>query len=664
MKILILASNPRNDLNLNGEIRLLRSVIDRSRYRDQFEVVSEPEVQVGDLQRLLLRHTPQIVHFCGHGSGKEGLIFKREEGGEQWVGADALADMFRLNPICQHVRCVLLNACYSEEQASAIVSQIDYVVGMSHEIQDNSAIAFSKGFYLALGEGCSIEDSFEFGKNAIQLEMSGSSKMRSAVTEQQRKAEVVDVVTTIVIPDHLKPILKRKEVLTFGSDHGGSAANTTLSEEKRVAIQVEVDKALEPQEPGLKQYRDRVRYFLSDRKLSITEALRLEQLRKDLRLSEMEASQILAEELEPIQKGRDEYETTLIGLIDKGYYPLDAATKAELLALRQELGLIDEEVKAIEMPILEAAEKEHQTKQAQQAQQEYEQNLNRYKQAFSEAIASQYPIALLVCEHLNQLHLSLGLSNEDVARIEEIAAPKKVVIEDLGRDVTLEMVAIPGGTFSMGCELELNESPQHSVTVQPFFMGKFAITQAQWRAVAALSKINIELNLDPSDFKGAKRPVEKISWNQAVEFCDRLSQKTGKHYRLPSEAEWEYACRAGTTTPFCCGETIATDLANYNDNSTNDNSTKEIGSFPPNTFGLYEMHGNVWEWCADHWHENYQGAPADGSAWITGGKSDRRAMRGGSWFSNPRYCRSASRYCNVPSTQYHGLGFRVVCGLV
>ncbi|WP_226586322.1 formylglycine-generating enzyme family protein, partial [Microseira wollei] len=143
--------------------------------------------------------------------------------------------------------------------------------------------------------------------------------------------------------------------------------------------------------------------------------------------------------------------------------------------------------------------------------------------------------------------------------------------EDLGNNISLEMVAIPGGTFLMGSpETEAEryeyEEPQHLVSVPSFFMGKYQITQAQWQAVAALPKINRDLESDPSYFKGENRPVENVSWLDAVEFCARLSQKTKREYRLPSEAEWEYACRAGTTTPFHFGETITPDLVNYNGN--------------------------------------------------------------------------------------------------
>jgi formylglycine-generating enzyme required for sulfatase activity len=249
--------------------------------------------------------------------------------------------------------------------------------------------------------------------------------------------------------------------------------------------------------------------------------------------------------------------------------------------------------------------------------------------------------------------------------------------EDLGNGVTLDMVAIPGGTFMMGSpetekgrigflEIEKgrrgDEGPQHSVTVPAFFMAKYPVTQAQWQAV---------MGNNPSYFKGANRPVEQVSWNEAGEFCQKLSQITGKNYRLPSEAEWEYACRAGTATPFCFGETITTGLANYNGNGTYGNGPKgvyreqttDVGSFPPNGFGLYDMHGNVSEWCQDAWHGNYNGAPTDGGAWTSEGDPDRRLPRGGSWYGYPWYCRSAFRAWNSPGDRYVYLGFRIAVSL-
>ena len=248
-------------------------------------------------------------------------------------------------------------------------------------------------------------------------------------------------------------------------------------------------------------------------------------------------------------------------------------------------------------------------------------------------------------------------------------------IEDLGNGIQLEMVAIPGGSFMMGSPKNepgriQSESPQHQVTVQPFLLGKYPVTQAQWQVVAALPQVNQELKPNPSSFKGANRPVEWVSWHDAVEFCNRLSNHTQRPYRLPSEAEWEYACRAGTTTPFHFGETITTDLANYNGNYIYgdgvkgiwEGETTEVGSFKiANEFGLYDMHGNVWEWCQDDWHNNYEDAPTDGSAWISNKAKINKLLRGGSWFYNPKYCRSACRNNSNLGYNNSSIGFRVVC---
>ena len=249
--------------------------------------------------------------------------------------------------------------------------------------------------------------------------------------------------------------------------------------------------------------------------------------------------------------------------------------------------------------------------------------------------------------------------------------------EALGDGVGLEMLLIPAGSFVMGSlesELERTEAegPQHAVTVPTFFLGKYAITQAQWRAVAALPPVDRELEADPSYFKGENRPVENVSWWNAVEFCARVAHKTGREYRLPSEAEWEYACRAGTTTPFHFGETITPELANYDGNYTYGDGpagaypeeTMPVGSFGvANEFGLFDMHGNVWEWCADPCHDSYEGAPGDGSAWINNENDNhsQRLLRGGSWFASPEDCRSAFRVWVNVDVRVFNTGFRVAC---
>ncbi|MEH2243041.1 SUMF1/EgtB/PvdO family nonheme iron enzyme [Nostoc sp.] len=251
-----------------------------------------------------------------------------------------------------------------------------------------------------------------------------------------------------------------------------------------------------------------------------------------------------------------------------------------------------------------------------------------------------------------------------VPRIWQSDSGKTTLVADLGNDITLEMVQIPGRTFMMGspageAERDKDESPQHEVKVPGFFMGKYEITQAQYQVI---------MGNNPSNFKGEKRPVEQVSWDDAVEFCKKLSQKTGKTYRLPSEAEWEYACRARTKTPFSFGETINTDLVNYNGNYPYGSvpkgeyrqQTTDVGKFAPNSFGLYDMHGNVWEWCQDVYNDNYQGAPKDGNAWLTGKDNNIKLLRGGSWFSLARYCRSAFRGTNARANRGNVVGFRVV----
>lgn len=239
----------------------------------------------------------------------------------------------------------------------------------------------------------------------------------------------------------------------------------------------------------------------------------------------------------------------------------------------------------------------------------------------------------------------------------------KYFTENLDNETLLEMVSISRGNFSMGASIDEeasdeNERPQHLVTIQPFFIGKYPITQKQWKFVANLPKIKRELKFEPSYFKGNNLPVERVSWYDAQEFCERLSHKTGRIYRLPSEAQWEYACRARNSTPFHFGKTITTELANY---CGQKEQTTEVGSFPPNNFGLYDMHGNLWEWCADCEHEDYYDAPNDGSVWIDDGSEEYRILRGGSWDCSANLCRSAFRFSGNPTVPKKEFGFRVAC---
>lgn len=266
--------------------------------------------------------------------------------------------------------------------------------------------------------------------------------------------------------------------------------------------------------------------------------------------------------------------------------------------------------------------------------------------------------------------------------------------EELPGEIYLEMVELPGGIFVMGSEgnklesiknnnvqavnrdirVELpdrlaNEMPQHTVNVQAIFMGRNEITQSQWRAVAGLPRVRMDLMSDPSHFKGGARPVENISWEEAMEFCDRLSQLTGRHYRLPTESEWEYACRAGTVSPFSFGESITPDWANYNGRQSfgaspkgkNRNQTLPAGSLGiANAFGLFDMHGNVREWCLDTWSEDYGSSMRQIPIYENDGLPYLRILRGGSWDSSAGECRSGSRLAKPSILRANNIGFRVV----
>lgn len=240
------------------------------------------------------------------------------------------------------------------------------------------------------------------------------------------------------------------------------------------------------------------------------------------------------------------------------------------------------------------------------------------------------------------------------------AARRAQIIQSIRENLVL----IPAGSFMMGSNQYQDERPVHQVNVRAFYMGRYEVTQAQYRAV---------MGANPSYFRGDNLPVENVNWNDAQEFMRRLNALSdGYTYRLPTEAEWEYACRARTTGDYAgdldamawygdnsgrtrlnTAEIWRTDRANYDSRIiANGNQTHAVGTRQPNSFGLYDMHGNVWEWCADWYHDNYNGAPSDGSAWLSGGTQQYRVLRGGSWYDYPLYLRSAHRaknFCSLSS---------------
>ncbi|MDP8240930.1 MAG: formylglycine-generating enzyme family protein [Candidatus Hatepunaea meridiana] len=228
-------------------------------------------------------------------------------------------------------------------------------------------------------------------------------------------------------------------------------------------------------------------------------------------------------------------------------------------------------------------------------------------------------------------------------------------VQEVLAQIEKNMVEIEGGTFQIGCEEYDDEKPVHSVSIRPFKISAIPFTQAQYEAI---------MGTNPSHFKGPDNPVEYVSWNDAQEFCERLnarlSEKGGGKYRLPSESEWENACRAGSRTRYCFGDND-NELEKYAWFDRNsDGKTHPVGQLEPNNWKLYDMHGNVWEWCEDDWHENYADAHEDDSPKIDDPRSGSRVLRGGSWYNNPRHCRSAYRVGNYPNNRGSLIGFRLV----
>ncbi len=388
----------------------------------------------------------------------------------------------------------------------------------------------------------------------------------------------------------------------------------------------------------------------------------LKLLRQQYGLSDQVAEAIEAEVLKPFrdyQRKLNDYRETLAECLEDG----ESLSRYDLIDLKdhqQHLNLKDEDVAPVERELLgQVIALEPLAPPV---------NPNR---SVPSAVQAQQPTFSFKTVRVN----------EQGEEVETVPGRAEYFAEDLGNGVTLDTVRIPGGKFLMGAAKGEEgasdyEYPQHKVTVPDFWMGKYAVTQEQWQAVAALSQVERSLNADPAHFKGRKRPVECVSWEEAMEFCKRLSQRSKREYTLPSEAQWEYACRARTTAPFHFGPTITSDLANYRGTdwlyqgktySGNYGKapkgafcekTTEVGVFSANPFGLHDMHGNVWEWCLDDWHDSYESAPTDGSAWVSSG--EMKVLRGGSWDSNPANCRAAIRLRTSRDLRLGLIGFRVI----
>ena len=251
------------------------------------------------------------------------------------------------------------------------------------------------------------------------------------------------------------------------------------------------------------------------------------------------------------------------------------------------------------------------------------------------------------------------------ARGQVIDRPRRRVVgveEDLGRGVTLALLTIPGGVFQMGSlhgHGPSEEHPQHRVRLDVFWAGRDLVTQAQWKRVMGKAA--------PCRFVGDSLPVENVYWHEAQTFCQRLSKMIDRRCHLPAESQWEHACRAGGGSAFHWGDTLTTDLANYcgehvyagEPRGLYRHTTTPAATFPPNAFGLHDMHGNLWEWCQDNWHDDYSGALGDGLSWTTRGDQALRVARGGSWHDVPGACRSAARAYFAADCGDDMVGFRV-----
>jgi formylglycine-generating enzyme required for sulfatase activity len=282
--------------------------------------------------------------------------------------------------------------------------------------------------------------------------------------------------------------------------------------------------------------------------------------------------------------------------------------------------------------------------------------VDQWQKYLSQTISNE--LILVITKLLNKDYQNRYQSADEVIAA-MIKPEKQNQVTTLLGGIGLEMVAIPEGNFMMGSPdsdryAYDNEKPQHQVTVSSFYLGKYPVTNAQWYAVMGTNPASQY----GQEFQGSDQPVVGVTWDDAVKFCQTLSQATGKSYRLPSEAEWEYACRASTTTRYYFGDNKYKlgDYARYLGNSKG----RTVGQKKPNNWGLYDMSGNVWEWCEDYYHDSYNGAPNDGRVWIDNNDNRYRIIRGGSWYDLALICRSARRHYCSPDWDFYNAGFRVV----
>ena len=430
------------------------------------------------------------------------------------------------------------------------------------------------------------------------------------------------------------------------------------------------------------EYRRLVERYVENGEISFVGQDILELQREKWELSDDVATAIENEVLEPVRKrlqNLEHYEKSLERACNK-QFPLIEKILDQFKDLQEVLGLRDKDVLAIqERVIAPYAKLLNQQEPDLEQQRQAELEAKRQSARETEQRRQELQNLQVKTERPNSLELpklpfrlsrrnfmlAAGFSGVSVvafAAIRGSTSSPKSLFYDLGSGVNLDMVYIPSGKFTMGSPPEEKgddyERPQiKDVNVSAFYVGKYEVTQAQWQAI---------MGNNPSKFKdNFQNPVEQVSWDDAQEFCKRLSQKTGKEFRLPSEAEWEYACRAGRTTAYSFDDVEYASLGEYawyKDNSGA--KTHPVGQKKPNSWGLYDMYGNVWEWCQDS-YEKYGGESdltrKTGKAVAKENNNSYHLVRGGSLDDIAWNCRSASRYSHTARSQYNYNGFRVVC---
>ncbi|KST68224.1 caspase, EACC1-associated type [Mastigocoleus testarum] len=637
-----------------------------------------------------------------------------------------------------------LSSCETHKEYGRLVKPSAIAANYLHEnINDSRSqrqvIILDCCFSGAIAQGMTVKDD---GNVDLQAQLGGKGRaILTSSSSTQYSFEQEDLELSI----YTKYLVEGIETGAADKDEDGQISADELHEYARSKVQEaspamtpkfypveeghKIFLAKSPQDDPKLKYRKEVETRAEQSRGNISPIVLgiLELKREELKLSPEEANTIKEEVLQPYRDYKrklDKYEQDLRDAINQEY-PFNENTKKDLKEYQQDLGLRDEDIASIEKRIIAPKQTEYQRQQQeegkkllqqieaekqrqeaetkklqqqrgaerkkQEAEKLRQQQVREKSQSFSIIQTQQFEFETATIVNVKPGFFGIGKTCE----INHSRKTAKYFTEELGNGVVLEMVEIPGGKFMMGTEDEeierlvrkfhwngyRREKPRHQVTVKPFFMGKYPVTQAQWKAVAALPKVNRNLKPEPSKFKEDDRPVERVSWYDAVEFCDRLSHfvkgrlsslNTDIQYRLPSEAEWEYVCRAHTTTPFHCGETITGELANYRASLAFADEPKgecreqtiPVGQFPANAFGLYDMQGNVWEWCADDFHDSYQGAPTDGSAWVEQNNDNDnrcRVLRGGSWGDLPVYCRSAYRGSSFARSVNTHVGLRVVC---